>query len=535
MSEQAESLACRKPGNFLLLEKTSLAYIFLPWVLFLFGWVKPLFAFPILLVLLAGLWKADRMLSRQEEKGGEEGISSFKSIGARENIRRVLFAIVVFLALFYVVLVSGIGGFGPQRDEDFGKHNSFLRDLTELPWPLWYAETGPQNTPGHLVTYMAVYLPAAFAGKLFGWAGANWVLVLWVTTGFFLSVQWFLRLVGKSSLWYVLFFVFFGGLDLFGWPMLYGLADGMRDMAKALYLDFWTLDATLRKPSADMLNHVLFLYPSNMTLLFAGFHHIMPGWVIVLMTLDQCVRHRSMGLIGLLWAAASIGSAFVALGMVPFLLLGVWQLRLKDAFNALNLVVAPLLLLVSALFFLSNNAEYVRGWLWNFLDPVQVFPFLLFVFLIEFAAYAAVCPALFDDEFTRPWRAWWILALICLLMLPLYRIGAASDFPTKAFIPSLIVLQVVLARSIATARKDWQKYASRCLVLLLIAGAANGVRTVARNAVEKLSLQPVPIEQVLHINQLGPKHIAAQLFSDGNSFFWRSLARKPSQTGDREP
>ncbi len=63
-----------------------------------------------------------------------------------------------------------------MQDGDYFKHNAFINDLIKYPWPLAYEQTGPDDIPRILNTYVGYYLPSALIGKLFG-----------LTSGYFFS------------------------------------------------------------------------------------------------------------------------------------------------------------------------------------------------------------------------------------------------------------------------------------------------------------------------------------------------------------
>lgn len=510
------------------LERATLAYIFVPCLIFLLGWLSPLFSLPLCVVLIVALLRYIKFNGIPASAPATPPPElETPTPATRMELPRCL---VIAAVAFGVVLVSGIGGFGRQSDPDFMKHNSFLRDLVEQPWPVWYSETGPENAPGFLVTYMAVYLPAALTGKVFGWGVANWSLVFWVALGLFLAIQWFLHFVGRKSIVFALLFMLFGGLDTLGWLLLYGLPKAMEIMNDRIYLDWWSLYVS-RDPSAvSLMNEVFLLYPSNMTFLITGFHHLFPGWLIIFMVLEQSFRRRSAGMLGLLWAAAPTGSAFVALGLAPFVVLAAWQSRFRNAFGFANCVAAPALLLISALFFMSNNGRYAHGCLWQFYDLMPVVPYLAAVWLLEFGLYAMVIPGSFNDPRLRDWWPWWVLALSSLVLVSFYRLGDFCDFPTKVFIPALMVLQVILGVALARARFGWRKRTARWLVLLLVIGSFGAARSVIKQSMYGISATPIPIESTVHVNEMEPRGLAAQLFSNGDSFFWRVLAREPNRS-----
>jgi hypothetical protein len=77
------------------------------------------------------------------------------------------------LPSFLWVALSGIGGFGLQN-WDFNFRNAVLHDLVDYSWPVVY----PQGRI--LLYYFTYWLPAALAGKIFGWFGANIFLFVWI-------------------------------------------------------------------------------------------------------------------------------------------------------------------------------------------------------------------------------------------------------------------------------------------------------------------------------------------------------------------
>ena len=123
---------------------------------------------------------------------------------------------------------------------------------------------------------------------------------------------------------------------------------------------------------------------------------------------------------------------------------------------------------------------------------------------------------------------WWVTAVACLIALPWYKLGAFNDFTTKACIPSLIVLQVFLAMSIRGARTGAARRSAAALVALLLLGTFASLADLSRGVRHGLRFSPPRLEGVSHVNELGARKQSAQLFSDGEAFFWRVLARPTS-------
>ena len=502
-----------------LLENTSLIYIFLPCFLFALGWLTPLIAIPCCFVLAFALYRAMKMLEAPpavDESGPDPECAPESPLLTGLRLTAILGLVVL------VVVFSGIGGYGHQVNDYAMKHNSFLRDFMEFPWPVAYASRG-KSASGPLVTYFAFYLPSALVGKALGWNAANLFSVIWSCVGLYIAVLWFLRLVGKISIGYTLLFLFFGGLDLIGWLLTH---KSFFPIDRHITLDFWLGHAAWQDPVLQAAGgDAQWYYFSNMTFLYQAVHHILPGTIIVLMCMYQATHRRSVENLALLWAAAPLGSVLVAIGMAPYVLVSMVAARCRNLWTFQNVVAGPVLLLISGLFFLSNNAQYPHGWLWQFQKASTAWIVLLLFYTIEFGAYVAVCPGRLTDPGTRPGRLWWWTAVACLMVFPLYRLGVYNDLAAKAALPSLLVFQVYLACTIRNARADHERSWARLLVFLLILGSCSALNEFSRGVGDILRPAPPPYESIRHVTELPDQEVARQLFGDENAFFWKYLAK----------
>ena len=498
-----------------LLEQVSLVFVFLPCFLFLLGWMKWVYGVPCALVLAAGLFFAFRS-SREPWEDPLCPATPDVAPGWRPIHHGAIVGLVVLL-----VLLSGIGGYGYQVPDYAMKHNSFLKDFMDSPWPIGYKPLGA-SAQGPLVTYFAFYLPHAFVGKFLGWEAANFSSLLWSILGVYLCVAWFLRLVGSRSFWYAALFLFFGGLDIIGWMMVH---DYFFMVNRHLTLDFWLghgawADELLAKAAGDCR----WYYFSNMAVLYQCVHHLLPGGVVVLMTFHQAMRRRTMANTGLLWAALPTGSVLVALGMMPFLLVSLLATRGRQLFTFQNLAAAPMLAFVSFLFFHSNNADYPHGWIWHDQSMTTVWIVLFLFFIIEFGAYLAACPAL-ENPGTRPDRLWLYAAVGTMVLFSLYRLGVYNDLAAKAAIPSLLLVQVYIACTIRNASTPHERQWVRVLVFLLFIGAFSAFNEVSRALEAPLRTAPPPVESIRKVTELPQQGVAIQLFGDPEAFFWKHLAK----------
>jgi hypothetical protein len=90
------------------------------------------------------------------------------------------------------------------------------------------------------------------------------------------------------------------------------------------------------------------------------------------------------------------------------------------------------------------------------------------------------------------------------------------------------VLLVLLATAIRDARTETQRSSARILIALLVVGSFGAIADITRGVSRGFDLSPPRLEQVTHVDDGEPKWLAAQLFADGKSFFWKFVA-KPVQ------
>ena len=108
-----------------ILHQLTILYIYIPVVIFLFGWCNIFVAGITLLGILYTLVRIDR---------------DPEYMNAGENIKiPPVMLIVAFLAITALLVIMGVGGIFPQPG-DYAKHNAVLRDLVTHSWPVYYEE-----------------------------------------------------------------------------------------------------------------------------------------------------------------------------------------------------------------------------------------------------------------------------------------------------------------------------------------------------------------------------------------------------------
>lgn len=503
-----------------LLDKVSLAYIFAPVFLWAFGWLRLYYAVPLCGLLLWGAYLSVRTAPRQEKQHAEEEVEncSYTSLG---------FGHLALLLLACIIVLSTGWGFGAKIG-DFFKHQAFLRDLSEYEWPIGYSNMGENGQPGILTAYMGFYLVPAFIGKFLGWAAAWYATLLWILLGTYLTFAWISRCMGKVLLWVAVLFMFFGGLDILGWllipnQLLYG----------DLLLEWWHLYFGSRV-AKEMARPVYWAYGNNLITHAWAPHHVLPGWIVLFMVFHDSLRSHTSKRTLFLAAAVPLSSFFCAVGLLPFVLTSLCANKVRKAITPQNLIIAPLLVCVTGLYFASNRGDFDIGPLWHFQSLNDSWITLLIFYTVEFGFYMAVCWICGLRPVSRELRIYGRVAILVLLALPWCVFGNISEIVVKGAIPALAILPIYLASCIkdSVAARNGLQPATRLLIVLLLVGTLGAFSHLQFSFHRNGGFtKPVPeLSSVLHINggkRAIQKATKKQLMSDGDSFFWRHLAKPP--------
>jgi hypothetical protein len=508
------------------LEKSTLIYILLPFLIFTLGWVKPFFAVPIVGIVLFGLYRAMQEFPTPTHEYGPPRAEADMS-----RRRRALTLTIVFALVLFVVAFSGEGGYSYQSGS-FLRHNAFLRDLIEQPWPLAYWETGPEDMPGMPAFYMAFSLTPALVGKALGWSAANHFSVLWAVLGVFLAVCWFLKIVGTISPLYALLFLFVGALDILGQVALLGW---FHDGTQIKPLSYWMFHYAFSSPGVTAVMGgggpfpdmpVFWISLSNIGALYLCAQHAFAAWLGLLMILHDATKSSSCHRVGFVWACSLLWSAFTFIGLLPFVIIAIVTTRGRGLFSFQNVVAGLSILGLSALFIGSNNHDYPHGWLWEYQNVLRTWPALALFYIVQFGIYLTFCPSVDRSKPGAVRPVWWWTAIATLLALPWYYLGGNNDFSIKAAVPSLLVVLVFLATAVKGSSTEVQRKSARLLIGLMIVGSFGALQLVTRGIGHGLDSSPPPLEEVLHVNEIERSGAGAQLFSDGDSFFWKVLAKR---------
>jgi len=420
-----KAAGCRIAGDGMsLVDGLAVAYLSLPVALFFFTWFKPLYAIPFGIAALYGL-------------------ASLVGLRPRPAADRA--AIVAFAVALVWATLSGAGHFFYANYFDWQLRDAVMRDLAALPAPATYrVEDGVATI---LRAPLGFYMLPAMLGRLVGLRDAPFMLYLWTLAGVFLFLM---QVMAGERRWAALaciaaVVVLFSGMDAWEVPKV-------SFWSPTSYKDWWA--------------YPYFNYTSNTTALFWAPNHIIPAWLgiaLVYRCRDDPRFHRIAAWVG---ALTLIWSPLVSVGLLPFFILiavrAALARRLRPFLSVANLLAAPMVAIPIALY-MTAAASTIHAmvipeadWLYH-LRVYVVFVLVEFL-ILTLALLRAHRDAIEPDFF--------VLAIVVLLLLPLYRFGPSSDLATRASAGGLMVLMFTVVDGWARPLRLWGRGIVVTFVLL---------------------------------------------------------------------
>lgn len=396
----------------------SYIYLLLPFILFLFGWVRLALALPLALILLFALYK---LL-----------VTNYQL--STNNYQPSIIYWLLLTALW--LLLSGIGGYAFQN-WDHNWRNVVFRDLMNFDWPVYYAQP-ESGSVKMLVYYVGFWLPSALIAKFTNWQVANFVLFLWSLFGLLLVTHHLASALKTSPLKATLLFIFFSGLDFLG-PLLFP-KDYPTILPPITHLETW----------AGNLQ-----YSSFTTQLFWVFNQAIPAWLCIIIIARSGATKQSPSNTGiasdkdkdrprndffLLWSLCFFFAPLASVGLLPYILIElVKQTDFKSPFKHLRWeqnAAALIILLLSSFFFASNTAAQQRGF-----QSLSLDKFLAFFLLEGGILWFILAPSKYKDPR-------WIVTGVLLAIIPFIQIGSDRDFVMRASIAPLFYLMLMTGETI---------------------------------------------------------------------------------------
>ena len=428
-----------------------------------------------------------------------------------------------------ISFVSGVGEYiYTLQDHQFRR--AILRDLINYDWPVIYdysTQTNPEVVQIFGIAagkrafsyYFLYWMPAALAGKVFGFGFGNFVLFIWNSIGIFLSLITASAVIKKFTAWVPFFFVFFSGLDVIP-NIVYSYTE---------YSGWRWFEGYFTSMS----------YVSNFRELASVYNQMVPCFLIMAALL-LAYNTRSMGLTAGILFAYSPWAVFGILPLVAALLFGKKHRASKlsrtmfNTFSPVNIASAFLLLAIFGSYYTSNaNAVGYKGFAWTFFDDQVLFiPAYMIFIALEVLPFVIL---LYKREKKNP--VFWA-AFASLLIIPLYQITENNDLSMRGSMPALFFFCILLSGFIAEVmdekntpktKKGWIKSAAIMLTVILMTFTTllnlfvifGSIITGAESDIEDIgSFGNINKAQYAEV-------IQEQFYAEGyeDSFFYRYFAR----------
>lgn len=281
-------------------------YLALPVIIFCIGWCRWYYGIPAAAAIAAAV-----ICCIREYRGGMQKTFVLE----KEDWIRA--AAVVLLVLLWVGL-SGVGGYVWQNT-DHAYRNEMFALLAEEEWPLRKEAAAGSQLPGRgIVYYIGSWLPAAVAGKMFGFSAGRAALYLWTSAGILLMYGQICIWRKKISVWPLVLLIFFSAPDALG--TLLGTADTLQVFGDQ-HLEWWPQ---------------YYQFSSITTQLFWVYNQAVPAWLLfALVFLDE-----KPGNMIFLSSLLMLTSTLPFLGLLPYLVYFMIKRSVWRSFSSVRQLLA---------------------------------------------------------------------------------------------------------------------------------------------------------------------------------------------------
>jgi hypothetical protein len=413
----------------------SAAYLAIPCLIFLLGWIRPVVGIPAAVVVIAGvMWLA-------WQKNLRPG-----PVLTQQNLFLVL------AAAFLWTLLVGVGGVLPQS-LDYMKHNLLFHDLATCDWPVKYPHAGGEV---YLCYSLGYYLVPALAGRLLGVDAIPAAAFMWTFIGLALFFWWAVTLT-KSPLKILAAILLFAPIGIF-WAFI--KAHGIPGVITAAALEPKLVQGGLFFNGFDSFTRFNF-QPQ----------HALAGWLGAALLYEMLwVQKNPRGAI-FVWGMGVFWSPLSSLGLLLVPLAAWRRTRWQDYFERLNLIAGGVLLVVLGIYFQGHLSLTDQGFIGKFLPHGEWLVFYALFLLLMFAPLLLLWLVERREKILGEMRPLFFVSVAMLLLLPLYKFGIYSDLRLQASGPALMFLAIAAARILESERFSCKRPLHLLLVLSLLAGA----------------------------------------------------------------
>lgn len=343
--------------------------------------------------------------------------------------------------IFLWLAFSGAGGFGYQYS-DYYKHNALTKDFMLHNWPISYQVKGQQM---YLAHYLGYYLQAEIF-QVFGWKAVQLGQFCFTFLALVLGFFWMLRLLKSNHFFWVIMVLFMGGASFIpmfmehGFDILSVIIDKIKN--HGLVFDY----------SSMGVSRITYLTFSDT--IFWAISHGMGNVLCTSLLLNDLLIDRETKFSPFVASLLVFYAPLVLVGLAPILAFAIYKTNIKEVFNRLNLIVAPIVFFFVATFILSIDAgSLIQNFLFNnrtaegITFGQQLGSYLHFLL---FEVYIWMLPIFWIlwKKSKGVERGLLILITTLLTIIPLYRYGLWNDWCTRVSMPSLLMMYIFACKAI---------------------------------------------------------------------------------------
>lgn len=383
------------------------------------------------------------------------------------NCENIVRAVVILFIISVWVYFSGIGNLVWQNG-DHPARNAFYEILISNEWPVIKNVTYKDgNQMRGLIYYIGYWLPAAIIGKLFGITAGYVFQYIWAICGIFIGIVIVNSFLRKWSIWPVILFVMFSGLDAIG----YALNAEWDYIMSFRHMEWWA-------------GYPIYQFSSFTTQLYYVYNQAIYAWVLLALIM---IQNRNRHII-FVWSLGVLSCTFPFVGMAPFVAYNIirnakaccadiqnGKMRaLKDLLTIEN-ILGGIIGIISALYLIGNVS--VQNSTVPVMQAVNAKPQAetgeAAYDLVKWALFILLEVGVYYFYIYRYYKrnALFYISFIFLMVCPFIKIGTGGDFCMRASIPSLLILYYMVMQCIGKdlERKKWM-YVCGILLTLGIGG-----------------------------------------------------------------
>lgn len=294
----------------------AIVYLYLPFVVFLFGWTRLLVALPVTLLTGAALYFCYRRLTAE--------LSDTIHFGRLE--------LLLLFILFFGLCVVGGGGDLFIQDGDWHKHHAILYSLVDYDWPVQY------SGDVLLTYYLGQYIVPGFVGRILAGShvAAVWAQTVWNALGLWIAYLFtcqYLKVTGKWKRFFIFcIFVFWSGATNLG-SFVYQAIGNDASLCSYKWID---------------LNRVKVHFASNFDAIRGAFQHVVTPWICTAIFLNHKKEIAAYVMLALpLLFSATFGFVYFALILAAYAVYEFVQNKeklsvIRQIFSPENLLLLPL-------------------------------------------------------------------------------------------------------------------------------------------------------------------------------------------------